>query len=160
MAKQRVVYVNKCSQTIWDVTATECRRIRTTGTGGVEHCNMTVQSAVPHSLRFCTGSRAQLFQQLSTNLLAPNDPRRALILANEQGQQQGQAEADFSFGGAPVTAAKDVSFPAAAAAKSAKPSEPSPKGSSPSRGRIKSITTPDIICSSLSSLSPFSVLLM
>jgi hypothetical protein len=32
-------------------------------------------------------------------LLAINDPRRALILANEQGQQQGQAETDVSFGG-------------------------------------------------------------
>jgi hypothetical protein len=64
-----VVYVNKCSQAIWDVTATECRRIRTTSTGGVEHCDITVQSAVPHSLRFCTGSRDQLFQLLSTNLL-------------------------------------------------------------------------------------------
>jgi hypothetical protein len=69
-AKQRVVYVNKRSQTMWDVTSTECRRIRTTSTGGVEHCNITAQSAVPHSLRFCTGSRAQLFQQLAVHELA------------------------------------------------------------------------------------------
>jgi hypothetical protein len=55
------------------------------------------QELCTHQL--CTGSRDQLFQLYSKNLLAPNDPRRALILANEQGQQQGKAETDASFGG-------------------------------------------------------------
>jgi hypothetical protein len=96
--KQRVVYVNVASQTIWDVTTTETRRLRPTSTGGVEHCNVTVQSEVVHTLPFCTGSRENLFQVYSQDLLSPNDPRRALILANEQGQQQALTETDVSFG--------------------------------------------------------------
>jgi hypothetical protein len=106
--RQCVLYVNSCSQKIYDVTSNESRRMKPTSTGGVEHCEPHLLNGVTAiSLPFHAGSRASLFVQYAEYLLPVGDPRCALLLAD-------------GGGGAAPPPAKDVSFSAAMAANAAK----------------------------------------
>jgi hypothetical protein len=106
--RQCLLYVNSCSQKIYDVTTNESRRMMPTISGGVQHCEPhLLNSGTAVSLPFHTGSRASLFTQYAKHLLPVNDPRCALILTS-------------SVGGAAPAPAKDVSFSAAFAASTSK----------------------------------------
>jgi hypothetical protein len=132
--RQCVLYVNSCSQKIYDVTTNESRRMKPTSSGGVEHCEPHLLNGdTTISLPFHTGSRASLFTQYAEHLLPVRDPRCALILTS-------------GVGGAAPAPAKDVSFSAAFAANTSK-SPKAPK--SFSNGAGKRPQPPHQYCNSL-----------